>query len=212
MREFALYFPLKMPVPSFSHKIVPKFARQIAPHIPLAAFRRLFPRSPIGFFYHAVSDEPLPHVRHLYPHKSTAEFEQDILYLKQHFTLVGYPMLCELAKISKQSTRIPTLPTNAAFLSFDDGFVECYTVVRPILLKHNIPCLFFLATDWIDNQAMYYRGKMSLAIEAMAALNEEAQTDVLQKINQTFTLDLTSFSTFAAWVLVEYAFSGRASG
>ena len=90
--EFALYFSFKMPLPSIFHKIVPKFARQIAPHIPLVAFRRLFPRSPIGFFYHAVSDDPLPHVKHLYSHKSIAEFEQDIRYLKQHFTLVGYPM------------------------------------------------------------------------------------------------------------------------
>ena len=199
--QIGLYFILTMPTPTLPHKIAPKITRQITPHIPLAAYRRLIPRNPIGFFYHTVSDVPLPHVRHLYPYKSAAEFEQDILYLKQHFTLIGYPMLEELSKIQKQSTRLPTLPSKAAFLSFDDGFSECYTVVRSILLKHNIPCIFFLTTDWIDNQAMYYRGKMSLVIETLALLNVEKQTAALRRINAAFKLELVDLSTFSAWIL-----------
>jgi len=197
-----------MPAPILPSRILPKITRLAAPHIPLAVYRRLLPRNPIGFFYHAVSDTPLPHIKHLYPIKSAAEFEQDILYLKQHYTLIGYPELCSLAEsLTRRIADSPSIPSNAAFLSFDDGFVECTTVVRPLLLKHNIPCLFFLATDWMDNQAMYYRGKMSLAIEALAKLDPEQQNATLSRITPTarcthrHNLQLSNLATFKSWLL-----------
>ncbi|NJN43532.1 MAG: polysaccharide deacetylase family protein [Anaerolineae bacterium] len=167
---------------SFSQKIVPKITRATAPHIPLYAYRRLLPRNPIGFFYHSVSDNHLPHIKHLYPYKSTADFEKDILYLKSNFNILGYPLLEELSKAQSQRARIPTLPSKSAFLSFDDGFAECFTVVRPILLKHSIPCIFFLSTNWIGNKEMFYRGKISLAIDSIASGKVEQQELRLEKI------------------------------
>ena len=130
-----------------------------APHIPLAAYRRLMPRWPVGFFYHVVSDRPLAHVRHLYPYKTSAEFESDLRWLAKHTTPLDYATLVSISENDR------TLPSRASFLSFDDGFMECYSVVRPILKAHRFPCLFFLTTDWIDNQGLFYRGKISLAID-----------------------------------------------
>ncbi len=146
-------------MPSLPRKIVRKLANIAAPHIPLGVYRRFAPRAPLGFMYHAVSNAELPHVKHLYPYKSASEFEADIRWLKQNYTLVGY------ADLQTHTNGMRPLPDNAAYISFDDGFAECCTVVRPILLKHRVPCLFFLATDWIDNAAMYYKSKLSLVIE-----------------------------------------------
>jgi peptidoglycan/xylan/chitin deacetylase (PgdA/CDA1 family) len=143
----------------FHRRISRKLASRAAPLIPLGVYRRLMPRNPVGFFYHAVSDDPPPHIRHLYPIKSAAEFEADLLWLKRHFTLIGYPQLAAHARGERP------LPERAAYLSFDDGFAECYHVIRPLLLKHGIPAIFFLATDWIDNEGMYYKSKVSLVIE-----------------------------------------------
>ncbi|GAB4580933.1 MAG: hypothetical protein Fur0022_36780 [Anaerolineales bacterium] len=187
-----------MPVPTLS-KILPKLAQALAPHIPLTAYRRLLPRNPIGFFYHAISERPLPHLQHLYPLKTSAEFEQDLLWLKQHYTLLDYPALLSLSESPNRQ-----LAESCAFLSFDDGFSECYTVARPLLLKHQIPCLFFLATDWIDNASMYYRGKMSLILEKLRSLDPVAQSDILQQISsilpdsRSLITDPVSFKT---WLL-----------
>jgi peptidoglycan/xylan/chitin deacetylase (PgdA/CDA1 family) len=167
-----------MPFLRLFRKTKRKILNWIAPNIPLSVYRRWMPRNPIGFFYHTVSDEAPPHVDHLYATKSVAGFEQDILYLKQHFTLVGYPELLAYFRGEK------SLPPHTAFISFDDGFAECYTIVRPILLKHRVPCIFFLATNWIDNQAMYYRGKISLCIDRYIQLDNIEQNAALEKMSR----------------------------
>lgn len=161
---------------SFLQRVRRKSLRLIAPYIPTSLYGRLIERNPVGFFYHLVSDRPLPHVAHLYPYKSTQAFEADIRFLKRHYTLIGY------AELLAHARGEAALPPRAAFLSFDDGFAECYTVVRPILQKHRIPCIFFLATDWIDNQAMFYRGKISLIIEKFTRLPPAEQTALLTRI------------------------------
>lgn len=166
-----------MPNPfALPFRLIKTAIRHIAPHIPLPLYRRWLPRNPIGFFYHAVSDGDLPHVRHLYPYKSTAEFEEDLRYLKRHFTLVGY------ADLLAHFTGEKPLPPRAAHISFDDGFSECYHVVRPILRRHNAPCTFFLTTDWVDNAAMFYRAQASLCIERFAQASPEQQQALLSAL------------------------------
>ena len=157
-------------------KLRRKLARIAAARVPLSALLRRLPPGPIGFFYHLVSDDRLAHVSHLYAYKSTAEFEADLVFLKRHFTLVGYPALVEAqngralngveAPPQLRSARQP-LPEREAYLSFDDGFTECYTEIRPRLLAHNIPAIFFLPTDVLDNRAMLYRCKISLCLDRL---------------------------------------------
>ena len=138
---------------------------QAAGAVSLDMYRRFVRRDAIGYFYHVVADEPVAHVRHLYPHKSTAEFEQDLIYIRRHFVPVSYDDL--LAHSIGQRP----LPQNAAFLSFDDGFVECFTVVRPLLRKYDMPCMFFVPTAFIDNERLFYRSKVSLCMEKLRALS-----------------------------------------
>ena len=152
----------------------------VAPHVPLTIYRALLPRAPYGFFYHAVSDHPLPHVRHLYPHKSTQAFEQDLAWLNKHSSPVGY------ADLEAHFSAGKRLPSNASFISFDDGFRECYDVVRPLLLKHHVPCIFFLTTDWIDNRALFFRSKISLALDALDRLSPEEQAGARKAFGARF--------------------------
>lgn len=186
-----------MTFPTSPAKLISKITRYNAPHIPLGVYRRFLPRNPIGFFYHAVSDTPLPHLQHLYPSKTSAEFEQDLLWLKKNYTLLDYPALQTLA-------HSPPPPTPSAFLSFDDGFTECYTVARPLLLKHRIPAIFFLATDWIDNRSMYYRGKMSLILEKLTSLDPASQTENLDLLATCYSMPTSSpynLANFSSWLL-----------
>ncbi len=159
-----------------SHKILRRAASATAPFLPLTVLQRLLPRPLTGFFYHMVSDGHVPHVAHLHPYKTTAAFEADLLYLKAHFNLVGY------AEILAHTRQGKALPEQAAFISFDDGYTECYSVVRPLLLKHNIPCIFFLTTNAMDNQALVYNNKASLAADVFLQQPVEKQTKIIQAL------------------------------
>ncbi len=165
--------------------------RRYGRHIPLSIYRRVIPRSPIGFVYHAVSDGPLPHIRHLYPYKTAAAFEVDLRCIKDSFELVGHSEL--RASLAGQTRLRP----QAAFLSFDDGLSECYAVIRPLLKKHRLPGLFFLTTDWIDNQALFYRSKISLCIERFAEMSGPEQAGWLCNHPQTASL---SAGEFPGWL------------
>ena len=140
-------------------KIFSKILEFIARIIPLRLYPLLLRRTHVDFFYHAVSDEPMEHARWLYPVVPVAQFAEAIEFIHAQYTPLEYHQL------HAHYTQGKSLPSNAAHLSFDDGFSECYSVVRPLLLKKKIPCTFFVATDWVDNQAMFYRNKISLCIE-----------------------------------------------
>jgi len=129
--------------------------------IPLGLYPRIVQRDLIDFFYHAVSDEALPHICHLYPVVPVADFEEALLYLKENYTFVTH------GQVQAHIFDGQPLPPKAVHLSFDDGYVECFSVVRPLLLKHQIPCTFFLTTGLIDNHILFYRNKQSLCVERL---------------------------------------------
>jgi len=177
-----------------TRKILRTLAGIAAPRVPRKVFQRLAPRSPVGFVYHTVSAQDLPHIRHLYPYKSPAEFEQDLQYLKANFTLVGYEDL-----LAHHRGEQP-LPANAAYLSFDDGFAECWTVIRPILARYGVRATFFLVTDFVDNQHLYYRNQISLCIDRIGRAAPPEQAAMLREINQALGTSLDTLAAFTGWL------------
>ena len=175
-------------------KVFRRLSYLTSPHIPLRAYRRFVHRDALGFFYHVISDESLPHIYHIYPHKTVSEFEADLRYLQREYSLVGYNDLLDHYRGLKP------LPVNAAFLSFDDGFAECFHVVRPILLKHGIPCMFFLTTGFIDNRKLFASSKLSLIREAFAQASARAREHLLRKLGQTFGRNFTDQADFQRWL------------
>ena len=100
-----------------------------------------------------VADEPLPHIKHLYNYKTASEFEADVIYLKAHYRL---PTWQQFLEERSQGPR-PGRPT--ALLTFDDGMAQCFENARPVLLKHQVPCVFFITKGFVDNRSMFYRHK-----------------------------------------------------
>lgn len=123
--------------------------------LPLQVYGRLLPREVVGLCYHVVSDRRLPHVANLYPYKNPAQFEADLVYLKRGFRVVSYAELLE-----------GTAKPNSVHLSFDDGYAECFSVIRPLLLKHGLPCTFFVNTGVLDNRRMLAFNRVSLCQDA----------------------------------------------
>ena len=111
-----------------------------------------------------VSDAPVPHVKH-YPFLKCTEFERDLATLKPVFRYATYEEI-----LTGGSGLAADRPTSVC-LTFDDGFAECASVVRPILLRRNASCIFFIVTDLIGNRAVFSETKASLCAEAALGLS-----------------------------------------
>ena len=168
--------------------------KKIADLVPLSIYQLLIKRSAIWLNYHTVSDRALNHIRHLYAYKTCEMFETDLIHLKQHYNIISYRQFKE-----SFSAKMKIRP-NAISLSFDDGYSECFSTVRPLLLKHMIPCTFFITTDFIDNKDMFYRNKVSLCIEKMKTIENSKLTNVFNTINNSFKQFIHNTTSFAQWI------------
>ena len=175
-------------------KIFRRLIRASGPYIPFYIYKRFYIPDVTAFVYHVISDSHLPHIKHLYSYKTPDMFELDLLYLKHNYTLVSYQDLA-----NHYSGKF-SLPPSSAFVSFDDGYSECYTTVRPLLLKHRIPCTFFLTTDFINNNCIFYRNKVSLCIDKIRGLSHHQKEDVLQQIGQASQQTVKTPTEFVQWI------------
>lgn len=164
--------------------------------LPLRTCQRLMPREVIGLHYHVVSERSLPHVRHLYRYKTPAQFESDLVYLKAHFRLLSYEQLLAGRDAGHGDNARP-----AAILTFDDGYRECFSVVRPLLLKHQVPCIFFLVTGFLDNQHLFYRNKASLCIAKAEELPAAEVQGRLGDLGWSAGVEIRGAGTLARWLL-----------
>jgi peptidoglycan/xylan/chitin deacetylase (PgdA/CDA1 family) len=142
---------------SFAYRLL---AGQLGWLLPISLFRRVLPEPMLCFCYHLVSDVPVPHVKH-YNFLGTAEFEQDLTYLESQFNYLSYEQIVE------RRSRPEKIPETSVCLTFDDGFAECVSVVRPILLRRGAPCIFFIVTDLIDNHTVFFETRVSLCVDAI---------------------------------------------
>ncbi len=127
-------------------------------------------------FYHAIADQQLPHIKHLYQVKSSKEFSADLDFLLRNFEPVGLEQFLEL-KSNPAKTKKPYF-----LLSFDDGLREVKDVIAPILKSKGIPAVCFLNSDFVDNKALFFRYKASLLIEEVQRSNSitDAAIDFFQ--------------------------------
>ena len=129
-----------------------------------AAVRRPF----ISLYYHLVSSRVPKHSAHLGPCKTPAMFESDLEWL------VSQRRLLRFADITHSPVTAPTLTSPPFVVTFDDGYVECHSVVAPLLRRHGVPAIFFVTTSFLDNRRMFFRNKISLCVEAALRLGNDS--------------------------------------
>lgn len=152
-----------MPVRSLL-KAIKSFARGALEHVPLGVWQRLFPKDVIALGYHIVSDEDLPHLKY-YHYKNSAQFQADVAFVTERFRIVSHD------EVAAHRLRGIPLPPQSFLFSFDDGFAECYDIIRPVLQKYAASGIFFVTTDFLDDSVLFFETKVSLclaAIEQMA--------------------------------------------
>lgn len=102
-------------------------------------------------------------------------FEQQLIWLKRHFTIVSLPQALLLAN-TKQ------LPANTVVITVDDGFYDCYQFAFPLLLKHQLTATFFITTSGIECGSIWEDQIMTALLYAKP---EKQQVSIL---GQTFCI------------------------
>ena len=80
---------------------------------------------------------------------SVETLDAHLAALKQCFTVVGVDELCAFAAGSR-------LPPNSVAITFDDGYLDNHRLALPILQKHDLKAIFFVATSFIDERRLYW--------------------------------------------------------
>jgi peptidoglycan/xylan/chitin deacetylase (PgdA/CDA1 family) len=135
--------------------------------IPLKYLIRLTGERIILPVYHVVSDVEVIHIKHLYPIRSSKQFERDLDFFLREYEALSVSDLKLLT-----GTANPHKP--GFLLSFDDGLSEFYHVISPILIKKGVPAICFLNSAFIDNREMFFRYKASILVEAIRKINTTA--------------------------------------
>lgn len=112
-------------------------------------------------FWHAVSDEPLPHLSQLYRVQGISEFERTLDFFLMNYRPAFIDDVLRLAN-SKGKWK-----QNHFYPSFDDGLAECYHVIAPLLKRKGIQAAFFINPLFVDNKTLFHRHKASLILNAI---------------------------------------------
>ncbi|MGH9658286.1 MAG: polysaccharide deacetylase family protein, partial [Bryobacteraceae bacterium] len=73
-------------------------------------------------------------------------FDGQLDYLTKHYTI------CDVREVLAAIRGEAKLPTNACLLTFDDGFLEHFTVVLPRLDERRLPAVFFVPARPIERR------------------------------------------------------------
>jgi peptidoglycan/xylan/chitin deacetylase (PgdA/CDA1 family) len=141
-------------------------------------------------FYHAVSDNPPAHLKHLYAIRSRKQFSDDLDFLLRHYEPISVETLVNYIQGKGN------LPKFSFLLSFDDGLREFGDVVWPILKTAGVPVALFVNPDFTSNQQVFYRLKSSLLIEHFTTVTENPDYEKLSTLLSFPIKDKKSFFEF----------------
>jgi len=174
-----------------------KFTRLLE-NVPLDWFIRFTGKRDILPFYHAVSDEDVIHIKHLYNVRSSKAFEKDLDFFLKHYTPVNYK------SFKNRFDNSYSKKENTFLLTFDDGLREFHDIIAPILVRKGIPAICFLNSGFIDNKNLFYRYKTSILIEKLMERN--TSTAQQKEINDWFlNKNLSLIDNYKSLCTINYA-------
>jgi peptidoglycan/xylan/chitin deacetylase (PgdA/CDA1 family) len=109
-----------------------------------------------------------------------AAFREQLGYLRRHYELVSMAEVLGAYDEQKRSGRWP-LPRNAALLTFDDGLVDHYTFVFPLLDEAKAPASFFPPAQVVIERKLLDVNRIHFTLASVAdksALAGELMTEI----------------------------------
>jgi peptidoglycan/xylan/chitin deacetylase (PgdA/CDA1 family) len=168
-----------------------KMISGVSDRIPISLLSRFHKQKLILPVYHLVSDEDVPHIKHLYAFKNIRAFKQDLDFLLKHYRPIDHVDIIQIIRGEKETNGRQCL------LTFDDGLRSFYDVIAPILLEKGVPTINFLNSAFIDNRAIFYRYKASIILDAFYRLKAKGGLKtILSKIESELDISIVDFDHF----------------
>jgi peptidoglycan/xylan/chitin deacetylase (PgdA/CDA1 family) len=90
---------------------------------------------------------------------SPEQLARHLRFIKRWFDPIGIDQLYAFVRGRGR------LPRNPLMVTFDDGYRDNHDVALPILVKHGVRAVFFLATDYVQRRRLYWWDRISLLVE-----------------------------------------------
>ena len=119
--------------------------------------KKLWKGPALVLMYHGVVPDTFPVRSWLLVKESVFAWQME--FLKSHFNVIPGRELTRRVKSRDDSDRM------AVVITFDDGYVNNYTVVYPLLRKYDIPASFFITSGAIDTKELFWFDKVILPIQ-----------------------------------------------
>lgn len=133
----------------------------------------------ICLLYHTIKTENSFHTNHLFHTKTIDELEWELDAVAGYFEFVTVE---EFLKVKQD----PSNNRRVCLLSFDDGLLECKTLIAPLLLKKQIPAIFFFNPEFAKGEKIFFRHLVSYTIAQINQKNhltDQKKKELFAKLN-----------------------------
>jgi peptidoglycan/xylan/chitin deacetylase (PgdA/CDA1 family) len=131
--------------------------------------------------YHRISDHTTDSGYKNIISANVAQFTYQIKYISNHFKIIDLNDLYNLNVRSQE---------NYAAVTFDDGYKDNIDTALPILLKYRIPAMFFITTNFIDNNCLPWWDRVSMQVRDNGKNNLH---ELIQKLKHMHDLEIENY-------------------
>lgn len=107
-------------------------------------------------------------------------FDQQLAFFKENFNVIRMERLIEALNTGDAGA---VIPDNALLLTFDDGYIDHYTVAFPLLKKYEMQGSFFVHSDVLSNNIALDANKLQFVLASGADISE-IKNSLLKEVDQ----------------------------
>jgi peptidoglycan/xylan/chitin deacetylase (PgdA/CDA1 family) len=117
---------------------------------------------------------------------TTASFEKQICFLRNHFHVLTLPEFEEIASNNFQAEE------PCALITFDDGYRDNIDLAFPVLVKHGLSAVFFITTNFVEHPSLPWWDRIAFT------LKKTTRTRITLDLAVPLSIDLETMSRSAA--------------